>query len=151
MRRRLGEISSPTRLDRRTDKVFSINSFAQFKAPVTRPDGSTITLHFVHERAPQPHLARTILLLHGWPGSYLEFLDVVDILKKTGEYNIVVPSHPGYAFSDPPPEGEDFKREDVADLMESLMQGLGYKTYATQVRSQIYSATFDGMAADLLL
>ena len=112
--------------------LFSINQFSQFKAAVTRPNGSKMTLHFIHERAPQPH-ARTILLLHGWPGSFLEFLDVAAILKKTGQYNIVLPSHPGYAFSDDPPMGENFGREDVADLMQSLMKGLGYDTYATQV------------------
>ncbi|KAL8281207.1 hypothetical protein RQP46_006241 [Phenoliferia psychrophenolica] len=108
-----------------------INQFTQFTAPIPRPNGSVLKLHFVHERATNPH-ARTILLLHGWPGSYLEFLDVIEILKKTGQYNIVAPSHPGYAFSDPPPTGEDFGKEDVADLMEALMQGLGYTSYAVQ-------------------
>ena len=135
MRRRLGEFLSLTHQGRSPDTLSSINKYAQFRAPVTRPDGTALSLHFIHERAPQPQLARTILLLHGWPGSYLEFLDVVEILKNTGEYNIVVPSHPGYAFSDPPPEGEDFKKEDVADLMEALMKGLGYETYAIQVSS----------------
>lgn len=111
-----------------------INEFAQFAAPVTIPDGSVLKLHFVHERASKPN-ARTILLLHGWPGSYLEFLEVIRILKATGDYNIVAPSHPGYAFSDPPPADKEFGKADVAEYMQALMEGLGYKTYAVQVRS----------------
>jgi microsomal epoxide hydrolase len=72
-----------------------------------------------------------LLLLHGWPGSFLEFLPMIDKLrKKYGSndlpYHIVVPSLPGYAFSSPPPLDKDFGIEDVARLMNQLMLNLGY-------------------------
>lgn len=79
--------------------------------------------------------ARPLLLLHGWPGSYLEFLEVVKILQKTGDYHLVAPSMPGYAFSDAPPLDREFGLEEVARLMDELMLGLGYEEYAVQVRS----------------
>ncbi|KAM0747410.1 alpha/beta-hydrolase [Meredithblackwellia eburnea MCA 4105] len=109
-----------------------INAFSQFVASVPRPNNKgNFDLHFIHERSSSP-TARTLLLLHGWPGSYLEFLDLIDILKKTGEYNIIAPSMPGYAFSQSPPVDEEFGKEDVADLFHALVTGLGYEQYAIQ-------------------
>jgi microsomal epoxide hydrolase len=72
-----------------------------------------------------------LLLLHGWPGSFLEFLPMIDKLrKKYGPddlpYHIVVPSLPGYVFTSPPPLDKDFGIEDVARLMNQLMLNLGY-------------------------
>lgn len=48
-------------------------------------------------------------------------------------FHIVIPSMPGYAFSDPPPADSEFGKQDVAVLMERLMQRLGYEGYAVQV------------------
>ena len=72
-----------------------------------------------------------LLLLHGWPGSFLEFLPVIDKLRKKYSpddlpYHIVVPSLPGYAFSSHPPLDKDFEIEDVARLMNQLMLNLDY-------------------------
>ncbi|CAD0115021.1 unnamed protein product, partial [Aureobasidium uvarum] len=72
-----------------------------------------------------------VLLLHGWPGSFLEFLPMLDKLrKKYGSvdlpYHLVVPSLPGYAFSSPPPIDKEFRVEDVARLMNQLMLRLGF-------------------------
>ena len=89
-------------------------------------------MHFVHERSAKPH-ARTILLLHGWPGSYLEFIKIVKILRESGDYNVIVPSMPGDLFSDAPPLDADFNLADVAQILNNLMMGLGYEKYGIQV------------------
>ncbi|PVH81183.1 alpha/beta-hydrolase [Cadophora sp. DSE1049] len=113
-----------------------MNSFPHFTIPIT--DGpSTFTIHFVtffSQRAD----ATPILLLHGWPGSFLEFLPILSLLKarytpETLPYHFVVPSLPGYAFSSPPPLDRDFRIEDVARVMNALMVDLGFgKGYVVQ-------------------
>ncbi|TGZ82535.1 alpha/beta-hydrolase [Ascodesmis nigricans] len=69
-----------------------------------------------------------LLLLHGWPGAFTEFLPLVEILKKSTNppFHIIIPSLPGYAFSSRPPVDHDFTMWDVAGLMDNLMQGLGF-------------------------
>ena len=71
-----------------------------------------------------------MLLLHGWPGSFLEFLPLLSKLRQKYSpdelpYHIIVPSLPGYASSRPPLDKE-FGIEDVARLMNDLMISLGY-------------------------
>jgi microsomal epoxide hydrolase len=79
-----------------------------------------------------------ILFLHGWPGSFLEFLPILSLLKSkytpsTLPYHIIVPSSIGYGFSSPPPLDRDFRIEDVARLMNGLMLQLGFGDgYAVQ-------------------
>jgi pimeloyl-ACP methyl ester carboxylesterase len=84
-----------------------------------------VRVHFVHHRAPgggRPAL----ILTHGWPSTFIELLPLVDRLGD--EYDLVVASLPGYAFSPRPPRvGVD--RAYVAGLWHSLMQGLGYGRY----------------------
>jgi microsomal epoxide hydrolase len=72
-----------------------------------------------------------LLLLHGWPGSFLEFLPLLGKLRQKYNpdelpYHIVISSIPGYAFSSRPPLDKDFGIEGVARLMNKLMLGLGY-------------------------
>lgn len=74
-----------------------------------------------------------ILLLHGWPGNFLEFLPILSILKSqyspsTLPYHFIIPSLPGYAFSSPPPLNRDFRIEDVSRVMNQLMLDLGFGT-----------------------
>lgn len=71
------------------------------------------------------------MMLHGWPGSFLEFLPIMRILaakytSKTLPYHIIVPSLPGYALSSPPPKDKDFRLEDAAIILDSLMRQLGF-------------------------
>ncbi|PWZ01176.1 alpha/beta-hydrolase [Testicularia cyperi] len=132
-----------------------ISSFSHYKVQIEDVD-----LHFIHERAnppPAPGLGIKIiplLLLHGWPGSFHEFLNVIKPLAHPGtlakvHFDVVVPSHPGYLFSSRPrntardartgkvvgqhsgPNG-DLLVADVARIMDKLMQGLGYRHYAVQ-------------------
>jgi microsomal epoxide hydrolase len=79
-----------------------------------------------------------IMFLHGWPGSFLEFLPILSLLKSkytssTLPYHIIAPSSIGYGFSSPPPLDRDFSIENVASLMNELMLQLGFGDgYAVQ-------------------
>ena len=71
-----------------------------------------------------------LLMLHGWPGSYLEFVDAAALLVDAG-YDVVVPSLPGYAFSEAPhAPGMNVSR--MAERMHMLMRALGYQRYGVQ-------------------
>lgn len=90
-------------------------------------DGERI--HFIHERSNDPD-AIPLLLVHGWPGSFREYLDLVTPLTETGSqaFHVVVISLPGYGFSDPPPRPVSPRA--VAALMARLMtEVLGYDRY----------------------
>jgi pimeloyl-ACP methyl ester carboxylesterase len=92
----------------------------------TEIDGQTI--HFVHVRSPKPD-ALALILTHGWPGSFLEFLDVVEPLSR--DFHLVIPSIPGYGFSGPTHErGWDATR--IARAWAELMRRLGYERYGAQ-------------------
>ncbi|MEN3540061.1 epoxide hydrolase family protein [Microbispora sp. ZYX-F-249] len=93
---------------------------------ITEIDGQSI--HFVHVRSPKPD-ALALILTHGWPGSFLEFLDVVEPLSR--DFHLVIPSIPGYGFSGPTHErGWDIVR--VARAWAELMRRLGYERYGAQ-------------------
>ncbi|KAJ7171790.1 Alpha/Beta hydrolase protein [Mycena crocata] len=103
----------------------------QFTSPI---EGQTI--RFVHHKSREQD-AIPLLLLHGWPGSFQEFLPVIKPLTRlwtnpTGQrvsFNIVAPSLPGFIFSSPPPQ--NWSSADNARLFNTLMTDvLGYSTYA---------------------
>ena len=74
----------------------------------------------------QTHGRVPLVLTHGWPSTFVELLSLVDRLGD--RFDLVVPSLPGYAFSQRPPHaGVD--RAFVARLWHRLMQGLGYERY----------------------
>ncbi len=100
-----------------------INAFDQI---VTTIDGQRI--HAIHQRSSNPD-AMPLLLVHGWPGSVVEFLDVIGPLSDS--YHVVAPSLPGYAWSGPTTEaGWDVKR--TASALAELMARLGYGRYGAQ-------------------
>jgi hypothetical protein len=107
-----------------------INRFDQF---TTEIDGQQI--HFIHERSPRPD-AIPLLLLHGWPGSILEFLALIEPLTNpkdshTPAFDVVIPSLPGFGFSGPTTtRGWDPRR--MAKAMVVLMDRLGYSRYGIQ-------------------
>ncbi len=85
-------------------------------------------IHFVHVRSPKPD-ALALILTHGWPGSFLEFLDVIEPLSR--DFHLVIPSIPGFGFSGPTHErGWDTVR--VARAWAELMRRLGYERYGAQ-------------------
>ena len=92
----------------------------------TEIDGQNI--HFVHVRSSKPD-ALALILTHGWPGSFLEFLDVIEPLSR--DFHLVIPSIPGFGFSGPTHErGWDIVR--VARAWAELMRRLGYERYGAQ-------------------
>jgi len=91
-------------------------------------------VHFVHARSANPN-AMPLLLIHGWPGSFYEFSQVIDLLTNPEDaskqaFHCIVPSLPGFCFSSRPPKGQTLK--DVAGMFHILMTRLGYEAYCVQ-------------------
>jgi microsomal epoxide hydrolase len=108
-----------------------INSFPNFKLAVEH-NNDPYQIHFAALFSSNP-AAVPVMMLHGWPGSFLEFLPIMQLLadKYTPEtlpYHIVVPSLPGYTLSSPPPKDKDFRIEDAAFIVDTLMRKLGFET-----------------------
>ena len=107
-----------------------INSFPNFTVPIKAKDGDTYTVHFAALFSERPD-AVPICLLHGWPGSFLEFLPFLNVAKskyaaKDLPYHYIVPSLPGYAFSSGPSVKVEWNTEDIAYVMNELMVGLSF-------------------------
>jgi pimeloyl-ACP methyl ester carboxylesterase len=107
-----------------------LNAFPQYTTTV---DGQS--LHFLHVRSAEPG-ALPLLLLHGWPGSVLEFLDLIGPLTDprahggdpAHAFHVVVASLPGYGYSGPTTEpGWDSAR--MARAFTALMARLGYRRW----------------------
>ena len=102
---------------------------------VTEVDGQPI--HFVHVRSDEPE-ATPLLLLHTYPGSFAEFLDVIGPLtdpvahggRAEDAFHVVVPSMPGFGFSTPVVDG-GWTMARVARTYDTLMRRLGYDSYGT--------------------
>jgi pimeloyl-ACP methyl ester carboxylesterase len=110
-----------------------LNAFGQYR---TQLDG--LGVHFLHVRSPEPD-ALPLLLTHGWPGSVLEFAKVVGPLSNPvahgGEasdaFHLIIPSLPGYGFSDKPrDEGWGVPR--IAQAWVELVRRLGYDRFVAQ-------------------
>jgi microsomal epoxide hydrolase len=118
-----------TRYDWRAQEA-RLNSFPQFRTEI---DGHDV--HFLHVRSAVPD-ALPLVLTHGWPGSIVEFLDVIGPLTDPAAhggdpadaFHVVVPTLPGFGFSGPTPGGWSVKR--VAPAWAELMRRLGYDRYA---------------------
>lgn len=85
-------------------------------------------IHFIHLRNANPS-AMPLLLLHGWPGSFIEFLRVAPLLAD--RFHLVIPSLPGYGFSEKPRE-RGMSNSRIAEHMLDLMQRLGYDRFGVQ-------------------
>ena len=110
-----------------------LNGFDHFRTSI---DGQSI--HFVHARSPNPD-AFPLLIMHGWPGSVVEFLDVIPRLtdpeahggRADDAFHVIAPSLPGYGFSETTrTTGWDIQR--VAGAFIDLMARLGYARYGAQ-------------------
>lgn len=110
-----------------------INSFPQFR---TRLDG--LDVHFLHVRSPHPN-ALPLVITHGWPGSIVEFLKVIEPLTdpvahggtSTDAFDVVCPSLPGFGFSGKPEE-TGWGVERIGAAWAELMARLGYERYGAQ-------------------
>ena len=97
-----------------------------------------LRIHFIHIKSKHTN-ALPILLTHGWPGSFVEFLDLIPLLtdptahggQPEDAFHVVIPSLPGYAFSDKPTEG-GWKNDRIAKAWIVLMERLGYQKWVAQ-------------------
>ncbi|EJL81585.1 putative hydrolase or acyltransferase of alpha/beta superfamily [Herbaspirillum sp. CF444] len=110
-----------------------INALPQYRTAI---DG--LGIHFIHVRSPHPD-ALPILLTHGWPGSFVEFMDIIGPLsdptrhggRAEDAFHVVVPSLPGFGFSDKPAaDGWNLIR--IANAWVALMKRLGYDRWVAQ-------------------
>jgi pimeloyl-ACP methyl ester carboxylesterase len=95
-----------------------LNSFPHFKTTI---DG--IGLHYIHQKG-KGQYSIPLLLIHGWPDSFVRFLKIIPLLTKADEngfsFDVIVPSIPGHGFSDIPTEpGMNTKR--IAKLFTHLL------------------------------
>jgi pimeloyl-ACP methyl ester carboxylesterase len=110
-----------------------LNNLPQFRTEI---DG--LGLHFVHVRSRHPE-ALPLIMTHGWPGSIVEFLKVIEPLtdpiahggSASDAFHVVCPSLPGYGFSDKPTV-PGWGVEQIARAWSRLMSRLGYDRYGAQ-------------------
>jgi len=109
----------------------AINAFAHFRTEI---DG--LGIHFIHERGRGPDPI-PLIITHGWPSSFTEMLKIVPLLTDPGRhradpkdsFDVVVPSVPGFGFSERPRE-RGMTRSRVAAMWVRLMAELGYERFA---------------------
>lgn len=110
-----------------------INSWSHYTTSLEQ-----LSVHFIHQRSKSSSKSKPaipLLLVHGWPGSFFEFSRVIEPLTNpsspdTQAFDVVVPSLPGFCWSQGPPRG--WTLQDTARIFDQLMQRLGYKTYVAQ-------------------
>jgi pimeloyl-ACP methyl ester carboxylesterase len=110
-----------------------INALPQF---TTEIDGQNV--HFIHVKSAEKN-ATPLLLIHGWPGSIVEFLDVIGSLtnpvahggKPEDAFDVVVPSLPGFGFSGPTREA-GWNNVRIGKAFIELMSRLGYQRFGVQ-------------------
>lgn len=110
-----------------------LNALPQF---VTNIDG--LDIHFIHVRSKNPN-ALPLIITHGWPGSIIEQLKVIDPLTNPTAYggrpedafDLVIPSIPGFGFSGKP-MGTGWDPDHIARTWAELMKRLGYTRYVAQ-------------------
>lgn len=83
-------------------------------------------LHFIRVKSEVPD-AIPLLLLHGWPSSFVEYLKIIPLLSAAG-FEVIVPSLPGYGFSDIPLE-RGFTSGRIAEVVLRLMDTLGHERF----------------------
>jgi pimeloyl-ACP methyl ester carboxylesterase len=111
-----------------------LNAFPQFRTGLDGGGDDAVEVHLIHARSPHPG-ALPLLLTHGWPGSVVEFLDVLGALTDPPDpgdaFHVVVPSLPGYGFSGRP-SLPGWGVERIATAWAQLMDRLGYDRYGAQ-------------------
>lgn len=110
-----------------------LNMYPQFTTTIA---GQTV--HFLHVRSPEAD-AMPLMLIHGWPGSIVEFMDLIGPLsdprahggKASDAFHLVIPSIPGHGFSRPL-VGAGWTHLRIASAFTELMHRLGYDRYGVQ-------------------
>jgi pimeloyl-ACP methyl ester carboxylesterase len=116
------------------DQERAINELPHFCAEI---DG--LGIHFIHQRGKGENLM-PLVLLHGWPATFLQMQKIIPILSHpesrsggvaANAFDIIVPSLPGYGFSDRPSQ-KGCSVSGIADIIAKLMAELGYERYAVR-------------------
>ncbi|MES2624845.1 MAG: epoxide hydrolase family protein [Pseudomonadota bacterium] len=124
-----------------------LNSFNHYKSNV-----NGLGIHYIHQRSHSTD-AIPLLILHGWPGSFLQMLKLLPLLtdpaahgmSDTTSFHVVIASLPGFGLSDASAK-PGFAMEAIADVMATLMHDvLGYKKYGVR-GSDLGGTTIDQMA-----
>lgn len=110
-----------------------LNALPQF---MTEIDG--LGIHFIHVRSPHEE-ALPLIATHGWPGSVIELLNIIDPLTNptahggstSDAFHLVIPSMPGYGFS-AKPTAPGWNAPHIARAWDALMKRLGYEHYVAQ-------------------
>ena len=110
-----------------------LNAYPQF---ITTIDG--LDIHFIHVRSKNKN-ALPIIITHGWPGSIIEQMKIIDPLvnptayggKEEDAFDVVIPSMPGYGFSGKP-SATGWDPRHIAQAWIELMKRLGYTKYVAQ-------------------
>ncbi|KAF2095862.1 alpha/beta-hydrolase, partial [Rhizodiscina lignyota] len=132
--------------DWRTQEATLNNRLPQFRTTIALPNRNadeettrSFRIHFVHKRC-QNRNAIPLLFCHGWPGSFLEVCKIIDALTEPDfaalppgarvpvGFHVVVPSIPGFGFSDASVD-DGFGLEETAAVFDALMRQLGYDQY----------------------
>ena len=125
-----------------------INSFPNYTMDI-----DDVNVHFVALFSEKKD-ATPIVFLHGWPGSFIEFLPMASLIKdkyNTADqpYHIIIASLPGYPGSSVLPLDKDYKVHDTARVINTLMKNLGFDKYIAQggdigsIVSRILSDTYE--------
>ncbi|WWC64244.1 uncharacterized protein I303_106853 [Kwoniella dejecticola CBS 10117] len=106
-----------------------INAQPAYITTLKNKDGLEYKIHFAALFSEKD--AIPIILSHGWPGAFIEFLGLMEYLRERYTpaelpYHLIFPSTPGYLFSSPPPLDREFSVRDVGYLYNQLMEGLGF-------------------------
>ena len=103
-----------------------LNELPQYKVKIDNTD-----IHFIHQKADGPK-APTMILLHGWPDSFIRFKKMLPLLSHPAggqqSFNVVIPSIPGFGFSSKP-QAPGWTVKSSAHIFTQLMNKLGYKHY----------------------
>jgi pimeloyl-ACP methyl ester carboxylesterase len=126
-----------------------LNALPQF---TTEIDG--VDVHFIHVRSSHEN-ALPLIITHGWPGSVIELLDIIDLLtdptshggSADDAFHLVLPSLPGYGFASEPTE-IGWHPGRIAQAWAELMHRLGYTRYVAQGGDQGAAVT-DTMARQM--
>lgn len=119
--------------DWRAQELYYNDALPQFRVPI-----NATRLHYVHQRSASAS-AIPLLIIHGWPESFITSSKVIDALcnpittpprgdDSIQAFHVVVPSIPGFAFSEPVPEVAN-NIHGTAEVFDALMKGLGYGQY----------------------
>ncbi|KAJ4326756.1 hypothetical protein N0V84_002877 [Fusarium piperis] len=112
------------------DAESSINRHPHFTANIS-VDATELQVHFMALFSKKTD-AVPIAFFHSWPGSFLEFMDILDNVKSrydpdSSPYHLIVPSLPGFTFSSGPPVDSNWGIANTSVVMDSLLRGLGFE------------------------